>query len=353
MRKMQEYILKGKEIFVGLEDSKRSWKICVRSGKMVVNEASMPAEYEILKAYFLNKYPECKIKVIYETGFQGFWLHDLLEEDGIDCIVTPANKVTCAKDDRVKTDKRDARRLALNLENGDYISCRVPDKERREDRQVSRTLDQIQKDIIATKNRVRKILDYQGLNKGLKKGIWYDKDYLKLKDVEMPREIKKSIEALVSLLKEQLRIKDELLSELRELCKKERYKSAVLSKMSFPGVGWLTAIRLTLEWGKMDRFETGKHIASYAGLTSREYSTGDTVRRGRITAQSYERVRSWLIEIAWRAIKKDPVLLKKFQDVWRNSGSKKKAVVAVARKIAVRMRALEITGQPYCTGIIE
>lgn len=353
MRKMQEYVLKGKEIFVGLEDSKRTWKVSVRSGRMQVSEASMPAEYEILKAYFCNNYPECKIQVIYETGFQGFWLHDKLESDGIDCIVTPANKVTCAKDNRVKTDKRDARRLAQNLENGDYVSCHVPDRERREDRQISRTLDQINKDIKATKNRIRRFLDYHGLNGGLKTGVWNDNDYLKLNDMELSRSLKIALMASISLLKEQFRIRDELMSELRTLCKKERYEYAVSKKMSVPGIGWLTAVRLTLEWGEMTRFKTGKHIASYTGLTSREYSTGDTVRRGRITAQSSEQVRAWLIECAWRAIKKDPVLLEKFQNVCKNSGSRKKAAVAVARKLTVRLRALETTGNPYCVGVIE
>ncbi|MFC1552358.1 hypothetical protein ACFL6P_07295 [Candidatus Latescibacterota bacterium] len=77
------------------------------------------------------------------------------------------------------------------------------------------------------------------------------------------------------------------------------------------------------------------------------------MRRGRITGQSSEYVRSWLIECAWRAVRKDPVLLDKFRAVWRNSGSKKKAIVAVDRKLAVRMRALETEGQPYCIGIVE
>ena len=94
----------------------------------------MLAKYEVLQAYLMNRYPDCEITVMYEAGFQGFWLHDLLEDDGVKCIVTPPNKVTQAKDDRVKTDKRDARRLAQNLENGDYVSCHVPDRERREDR---------------------------------------------------------------------------------------------------------------------------------------------------------------------------------------------------------------------------
>lgn len=353
MRKMQEFIVKSNRIFVGLEDSKKTWKVCVRCDRMIVHEASMPARYEVLRTYLARRYPECKVTVLYEAGFHGFWLHDLLEADGCTCIVTPANKVTQAKDDRVKTDKRDARRLAKNLENGDYVSCCVPDRERREDRQISRTLSQVQKDITATKNRIRRFLDYHGLNDGLKTGAWTDKDYRTLADLDLPRSLKFCLDMHLRLLKEFLAVKEELRGELRALCEKERYKAGVRAKSSSPGIGWFTAIRLTLEWGDMSRFRTGKHIASFTGLTSREYSTGDTVRRGRITGQSAEHVRSWLIECAWRAIRKDPVLLDKYRRVSRNSGSRKKAVVAVARKLAVRLWALETTGQRYCAGVVE
>lgn len=354
MRKMQEYIVKGNRIFIGLEDSKRTWKVCVRCERMIVHEASMPAQYEVLRAYLEKRYPECEITVMYEAGFQGFWLHDLLEADGCTCIVTPANKVTEAKDARIKTDTRDARRLAQNLENGDYVSCYVPDRERREDRQISRTLGQIQKDITATKNRIRRYLDFHGLNGGLRPGRWYDRDYRALADLELPKSLRISLDALLRQLETSLAIDSELRAELRELCKKERYKTGVQKKSSSPGIGWFTAIRLTLEWGDMNRFKTGKHIASFTGLTSREHSTGDTVRRGRITGQSSEYVRSWLIECAWRAIRKDPVLLDKYRRVTRNSGSRKKAIVAVARKLAVRLWALETTGQQqYCIGIVE
>lgn len=119
-------------------------------------------------------------------------------------------------------------------------------------------------------------------------------------------------------------------------------------------MGWLSAIRFTLEWGEMSRFTTRKRFSSFTGLTSSEYSTGDTVRRGRITGQSSERVRAWLIQCAWRAIKLDPVLLLKYKAVYRNSGNnKKKAIVAVARKLAVRMRAMELNEEKYRIGVIE
>lgn len=353
MRKMQDYIIKGKRVFVGLEDSKRTWKLCVRCRGIMVHEASMPAKYDNLKSYLKTHYPECKIRLMYEAGFGGFWLYDLLEGEGIECIVTPPSKVSQEKVNRVKTDRNDARRLAKNLENGDYVSCQVPDQERREDRQLSRTLDQIQGDIVATKNRIRRFLDFYGLNEGLRPGAWKLSQYRDIKELRLREPLRISLEAYLRLLEELEAIRTELTDKLKALCDKERYRQSVENKASFPGVGWLSAIRFTLEWGEMSRFKTGKHIASFTGLTSSEYSTGETIRRGRITGQGSRQVRSWLVQCAWRAIHLDAVLLDKFQAVRKNSGSKKKAIVAVARKMAVRMRALELANQPYCLGTIE
>ena len=75
--------------------------------------------------------------------------------------------------------------------------------------------------------------------------------------------------------------------------------------------------------------------------------------RGRITGQGNVQVRAWLIQCAWRAIKLDPVLLRKFRAVWSHSGSKKKAIMAVARKLAVRLRALELKPEPYELSVIQ
>jgi transposase len=354
MRKIQGYKLKGKDIFVGLEDSKRTWKLCIRSNKMVIDQTSMPTEYENLIRYLTREYPECRIKLIYESGFSGFWLHDLLESDGIDCIVTPAHTVTEAKVNKVKTDKRDALRLAKNLENGDYKECYVPDRERREDRQISRTLIQIQKDIIRTKNQIRALLKFHGLEKGLcNKDKWTEKDYLNLEKLEVSYSLKVSLSSLLNLLKFLLEENRKLRKELLNLMKKQRYARSVELKKSCPGIGRLTAIRLTLEWGDMEHFRNGKAISSFTGLTSSEFSTGENIRKGRITLQGRGVIRGWLIQCSWASIKKDPALLKKFQNVHKNSGSKKKAIVAVARTLTVRMRAIELKDEPYVKGVIE
>jgi transposase len=320
---------------------------------MVVHETSMLAVYDNLRRYLQNRYPGCQTRLMYEAGFGGFWLHDRLMADGIECVVTPPHRVTQEKVNKVKTDRTDARRLAKNLESGDYTACHVPDQQWREDRQISRTLGQIQRMIKATKNRIQKMLDFHGLNEGLPVGRWTEGDYKRLKERRLSSpSLQVSLDVYLRLLDELRARQATLQAALKQLCQKPRYQPLVASKRTCPGVGWLSVIRFTLEWEELLRFSGGKHLGSFTGLTSSEYSTGQTVHRGRITGQGSRQVRAWLIQCAWRAIRRDPVLLAKFQTVWRNAGNKKKAIVAIARKLVVRMRAVELSEQPYEVGVI-
>ncbi len=93
-RRVQDFVVTGKEVFVGLEDSKKTWKLAVRSDRMVIHRTSMEAKYPVLIRYLRNKFPECTIHLIYEAGFKGFGLHDHLRDDGIDCVVIPRDMVT-------------------------------------------------------------------------------------------------------------------------------------------------------------------------------------------------------------------------------------------------------------------
>jgi transposase len=194
-RRVQDFVVKGKEVFVGLEDSKKTWKIAVRCEKMIIHRVSMEAKYQVLIRYLRNNFPECTIHLIYEAGFKGFNLYDRLTEDGIDCVVIPPHLVTEPKVNKVKTDKRDANRLAIILENKDFNSpCHVPDKERREDRQISRTLVAITKDIICTRNRIRKFLDFHGIEASFP-AKWMKKDFEGLKELPLGESLKTSLMA--------------------------------------------------------------------------------------------------------------------------------------------------------------
>lgn len=353
-RRVQDFVVKGKEVFVGLEDSKKTWKLAVRCEDMVIHQVSMEARYETLIHYLRNRFPACTIHLIYEAGFKGFTLHDRLTEDGIHCVVIPPHLVTGPKVSKVKTDKRDALRLAHMLEHHDVThGCHVPDKERREDRQISRTLAGIQKDIVRTRNRIRKALDFHAIEAS-NSDRWGRTEYRALKELDVSEPLKTSLDILLSLLEQLWEHQKHLRDALRALCRKERYKRAFALAMSLPGIGWYTAIRLVLEFGEdLSHFSTGKKIAGFVGLACSEHSTGESEHRGHITGMGSGLIRSALVESSWIAIKKDPALLAKFMKVWKGRGSKKKAIVAVARVLVVRLRACLITGTPYVIGTVQ
>ena len=354
-RKMNKAIIENKEIFLGLEDSKRTWKINVRSGGMEVHQTSMPARLDVLLAYLNNGFPKCTIHLMYEAGFKGFGLHDALIARGIHCVVIPPHLVTEAKVSKIKTDKRDARRLAKIFENGDYQStCFVPDRERREDRQISRTLIGIQKEIKATKNRIMKFFDFHGIAVPTGLSLWSKAGMLFLRKVELNEPIRISLDALLAVLDVLIETERGLRTYLQGLTKKTRYAKAFRVTQSMPGIGWFTAIRLVLELGEdLRRFASGKHIASFAGLVCGEYSTGDDTHRGGITHIGSSHIRTWLVECAWVAIRKDPVLSNKFHRIYSSVHRKKTAIVAVARIMLVRLRACVISGTPYQLCIAE
>jgi len=257
---------------------------------------------------------------------------------------------------RVKTDKRDANRLAFILEGGDYkSSCHVPDRERREDRQISRTLIAVGKDIIRTRNRIRKFIDFHGIDVPFASKVkWGRKEFEALRNLSLSEPLRISLDIFLTLLEHLWEHQVKLRTALRQLCRKERYRGAYTIAKSLPGIGWYTAIRFVLELGEdLSRFTSAGRIASFMGLTPSERSTGETERKGRITGMGPGFMRSTLIENSWTAIRKDHALLAKFMRVKQNTGSKKKAIVAVARVLIIRLRACMISGTPYAVGMVR
>lgn len=359
MRKMRNVVVEGKPVFVGLEDSKRTWVLSVRCEGMEVQHTSIPARYKNLAGYLRNNYPGCSVKVLYEAGFKGFGLHDRLEDDGFDCEVAPPSRIPVERRRSVKNDKVDARRLARILEKGDYPKCAVPDRERREDRQVSRTLQQYTRDKIRAKARVRSFVDMHGLGEDMPTAEWNNSEYELLREKPMSDSLRQCLD---SLLDELAHVENNLKlmrGYLRELTRKPRYRRAFDLLKTAPGIGWQTAMRLVLEWGEdWSRFGSVQKFSRFTGFTPCEDSTGQRDHKGRITGESTSYIRALLVECAWTAIRKDPVLLEKFRAVRRSHGmnqahASKKAIVAVARKLLVRLRAMLNTGQPYCIGVLQ
>jgi transposase len=104
-------------IYVGLDVHKNKWTVCVIHQEQVIEKHTIPGEYFALKPILL-KYKEHQIYSAYEAGFSGFYLHHYLEKDGIKNMVVPVNKIPVEVGNLVKTDRRDALKLASCLSKG-------------------------------------------------------------------------------------------------------------------------------------------------------------------------------------------------------------------------------------------
>ena len=138
----QEVSLRGKEVFVGIDVHKESWQVTVRTEGEEVFHGRIASEYRVLRR-ILNRFSGSKVKVAYEAGPCGFGLHDQLDADQIEGIVVPPSLIPIESGNKVKTDKRDSRKLARLLEGNLLKKVYVLSPEDRADREFLRTRRQI------------------------------------------------------------------------------------------------------------------------------------------------------------------------------------------------------------------
>jgi len=284
-----------------------------------------------LKRYF----PGAELISCYEAGFSGFGLHRTLTLAGIKNLVINAGSIEISARNRVKTDKRDSLKLAQHLSLGRLKGIRIPSEEEDRHRQLCRTRTQQVRNRTRIMNQIRMKLHYHSLLPADYQGV------LKLSFVEsvakeQPREIAESLNSLCEVWK----VLDSEISTLtKKLSAQAKQDRGEKIYRSVPGIGSIASRILSTELGDMSQFPNEKSLFSYTGLTPMEFSSGETRRLGHISRQGNSRLRAVLVECAWVAIRMDPALHKTFLRISVRTG-KKKAVVAIARKLIGRARAL-------------
>ena len=149
----------SEQLFVGIDVHKHKWHVTIRTQDVELFCGSIPGNWKSLKQ-ILDRYPDCQIQAVYEAGYFGFWLHDHLQEAGIDCLVTPPSLLPMEYGNRVKTDKRDSRKLSHLLCKGMLRRIHVPSKEERYHRQVGRRRRQLIRDRVRYQSRIKSELRF-------------------------------------------------------------------------------------------------------------------------------------------------------------------------------------------------
>ena len=252
-------------------------------------------------------------------------------------------RIEVAANNRVKTDKRDAQKMATLLLAGRLKGNRIPSEQEEHHRMLTRTRKQLVEDRTAIKNKIRMKFHQLGL-------IEYDEN--RPMSHKLVKELVRSapfqeftmvIEAYCNIWQ---KLDEEIYKLTQALIEQAKTDPNEATYRSAPGVGPLSARILANELGDMSQFSNERQLFSFTGLTPAEYSSGDNIRRGHISRQGNSRLRGILVEIAWRAIEKDRALGKFFERLYPRTG-KKQAIVAVARKLIGRIRAAFQTGVIY------
>jgi transposase len=334
------------QIFVGIDLHNNSWHVTARSFDQELRCASMPPSWEALKKV-LQPFAGIKVIVAYEAGYFGFWLYRKLQEWGAECRVVAPSLIPKESGNRVKTDRKDSRKIAFLLSRNLLKGIHVPSKLELSNRQIIRFRKQIVQEKVRVQLRIKALLRLYGIEFICPPGRWSGKFIQHLR--------KKSCgETGLDFYFHTLLDQFELLTEkikvveqrLKELAKNAYYQKNVALLKSIPGVGELTAIELLLELQDVKRFSSGDKLAAYVGLTPSQYSSGDKVRMGKITRIGKPHLRGILVEASWILIRKDPVMKKKYGDIKLRRGGKR-AIVAIARKMLIIARRILLDQVSY------
>lgn len=342
----------GKAVFVGIDMHQKHWNLCFYCDGQVVEKIRIEADFlrlrKVLDIYSLAR----QIHVVYEAGFCGFWLCRQLQAHGYLCTVTPPSMVPTSTS-KVKTDKRDAEALASYLAAGLLKAVYVPPVEVEADRRVIRRRTQLRKASTRDKNQIKSFLHLHGIEAPDDIQSKWSRAYLAWL-TSLPWASSADAFTLASLLRSYQRNREEVAAvtkHLRQLSRTPRYEKNFKRLCTLRGVGLITAMTFLLEVYDFKRFARADQFASYLGLTPSQFSSGEHVRLGHITRQGNAHVRGALVESAWTVIRHDPHLREKYERIRARGTNGKKAIVAVARSLAIRLRRCLLDETPYVIGV--
>ena len=341
-----------KEIFIGIDVHKESWQVTVRTEGEEVFRGRIPSRYHALQK-ILGRFQGSKIKVAYEAGPCGFGLYDQLKEDGVEGIVVLPSLILIESGNKVKTDKRGSRKLAKLLESNLLKRVYVLSAEDHAERELLRTRRQILEHRSDVARQIKSKLLFYGIRPPFSAKAPWSKGFIRwLKDLVLEGElIKVSFQVLVELYEYLTRQLAGLKRKVFELSQMDKYRGRVKLLRSVPGIGTLFAMEILVELQDMERFQRAEELASYIGLTPSEFSSGQYVRQGRITRCGNRRVRTCLVESSWHLIKKDPWMRRKYDRLKQWKGGKR-AIIAIARNLMIRIRRILLNQEPYVVGAV-
>jgi transposase len=358
-------------VSVGLDVHARSIRLAALRADELLAECTLPHDHEEV-ASVLAQWPAGRC--CYEAGPTGFGLYRYLTERGIACEVVAPGLVPSRPGDRVKTDPRDARKLARLHASGLLEAIWVPSPESEAARDLVRAREDARLDRMRDRHRLSKFLLRHGRSPlpGASWGVTR-RQWLAQQRFDFPAQ-QQSFDAYLHAVDLVDRRIEALERAIRETAEQGPWRELVAQLRCLRGIDTLSALGIVVEIGDFGRFLTAAQFMAFVGLVPSEHSSGQRQHRGSITKVGNRHVRRLLVEAAWHARRRpavtyklarrqrdqDPLVIERawrtqqrlHKRWWRMAGRGKptqKIVVACARELAGFVWAIATTQPTHRT----
>ena len=294
-----------KLLFVGLDVHADTIAVAVAEagGGEVRSLGTIPNRKESVRKLIGKLGGAGKLKCCYEAGPTGYVLYWQLTQLGAACEVIAPSLVPTKAGDRVKTDRRDAEKLARCYRAGELTAVWIPDADHEALRDLVRARETAKQDQLRHRHQLGKFLLRHGKRPTDAGTAWTEK-YLNWIRIHVRFE-QPALEATLADYLHEVEHAAERIVRL-EQCIEEavaqaapEIRAVIEALQALRGVAHITAATVVAELGSLARFESPRQLMGYCGLAPREYSSGNRTYRGAITKTGNAHLRRVLVESAW------------------------------------------------------
>lgn len=293
-------------------------------------------------------------RVVMEVGPITGWVYDVAVRSGAQevQVAGTGGEAWKWKNVKKKTDREDALKLAQLSAMGQIAPVHMPSSATRQWRMLMEYRGRLVGARTAIRNRIRAVLRSQALDLPAGRKGWSGASREALQELASSLEVVGPEELWRGLLDQELRRLDDVQERLEAVTGKldeiGQADHRVQLVQTIPGVGPRLAECIVSTIDDPHRFRSGRQVSSYAGLTPRQFQSGQMNRQGRITKRGRASLRKLLVEASWLALRFNPWLRETYHRIQGNSRQRKKiAIVAAARRLLVAAWAMLRDNQPW------
>jgi transposase len=246
-----------------------------------------------------DNYNDCHFLCGYEAGSLGYSLYNQLIWNGVDCVILAPTSLPKTIRTEIKTDKRDAKKIAKCLAYNTFSQVNVPTEEDNAVREYIRMRNDAKDALKKVKQQTISFYTRHGKRFTEGRNYWTQKHINWLKKQDFGNAILQETfeELLISYFQGCDKV-ERFEKRIEELAQHESYAENVAKLTCFIGVRTYTALSVLVETGDFKRFPKAENYASYLGLVPGESSSGNSIQRTGITKAGNSQVRKLLIEAA-------------------------------------------------------